>query len=48
MRVLKYFIWAEKVNKAGEVESTSDLRTFIEKAEQENSSLDNDWSAELR
>lgn len=48
MRVLKYFIWAEKVNKAGEVESTSDLLTFIENAEQENSSLDNDWSAELR
>ena len=47
MRTLKYFIWAEKVNKAGEVESTSDLLTFIENAGEENN-MDNDWSAELR
>ena len=46
MRTLKYFIWAEKVNKAGEVESTSDLLTFIENAGEENQ--DRDWSAELR
>lgn len=46
MRTLKYFIWAEKANKAGEVESTSDLLTFIENAGEENQ--DRDWSAELR
>lgn len=35
MRTLKYFIWAEKPNKAGEVESTSDLLTFIENSDEE-------------
>lgn len=47
MRTLKYFIWAEKVNKAGEVESTSDLLTFLEHSGEDNN-MDNDWSAELR
>lgn len=41
MRTLKYFIWAEKPNKAGEVESTSDLLTFMENAGEE--SIGNDW-----
>ena len=36
MRTLKYFIWAEKVNASGELESTSDLLTYIENAEEEN------------
>lgn len=45
MRTLKYFIWAEKPNKAGEVESTSDLLTFIENADQED--LRNDWTSTL-
>ena len=47
MRTLKYFIWAEKPNKAGEVESTSDLVTFIENGDQDNGGTDNDWTAEL-
>lgn len=45
MRTLKYFIWAEKPNKTGEVESTSDLVTFIENADQED--LRNDWTSSL-
>lgn len=36
MRTLKYFIYAEKINSAGEQESTSDLLTYIENAEEEN------------
>ena len=36
MRTLKYFIWAEKVNKAGEVESTSDLLTYLDNKGEEN------------
>lgn len=46
MRTLKYFIWAEKPNKAGEVESTSDLLTFIENYNED--SQDRDWNIELR
>lgn len=46
MRTLKYFIWAEKPNKAGEVESTSDLLTFMENYSED--SQDRDWSIELR
>ena len=46
MRVLKYFIWAEKVNKAGEVESTSDLLTFIENTE-DLDPIRNDWTSNL-
>lgn len=36
MRTLKYFIYAEKINSTGEQESTSDLLTYIENAEEEN------------
>lgn len=36
MRTLKYFIYAEKINAAGEQESTSDLLTYIENAEENN------------
>lgn len=46
MRTLKYFIWAEKPNKAGEVESTSDLLTFMENYNED--SQDRDWNIELR
>lgn len=46
MRTLKYFIWAEKPNKAGEVESTSDLLTSIENSGQENE-INNDWTTNL-
>lgn len=45
MKTLKYFIWGEKPNKAGEAESTSDLLTFIENADQED--LRNDWTSTL-
>lgn len=36
MRTLKYFIWAEKVNAGGELESTSDLLTYIENTDETN------------
>ena len=41
MRTLKYFIYAEKINAAGEQESTSDLLTYIENAEENN--IDNSF-----
>ena len=46
MKTLKYFLWSEKVNKAGEVEPTSDLLTYIENAG-EIDELNNDWLNEL-
>lgn len=36
MRTLKYFIWSEKINASGELESTSDLLTYIENDEEES------------
>lgn len=45
MRTLKYFIWAEKTNKVGEVESTSDLLTFMENVGQEE---EKEWNLEMR
>lgn len=47
MRTLKYFIWAEKINAGGELESTSDLLTYIENAGEENT-LNNTWDIEMR
>ena len=47
MRTLKYFIYAEKINAAGEQESTSDLLTYIENAGEENI-LNNTWDIEMR
>lgn len=47
MKTLKYFLWSEKVNKAGEVEPTSDLLTYIENAD-EVDELNNDWLNELK
>lgn len=47
MRTLKYFIYAEKINSAGEQESTSDLLTYIENAGEENI-LNNTWDIEMR
>lgn len=46
MRVLKYFIFKEAV-KAGEVESSSELLTYIENAGQENNII-RDWTSDLR
>ena len=47
MKTLKYFLWSEKVNKAGEVEPTSDLLTYIENAD-EVDELSNDWLNDLK
>ena len=47
MKTLKYFLWSEKVNKAGEVEPTSDLLTYIENAG-EIDELNDDWLNELK
>ena len=47
MKTLKYFLWSEKVNKAGEVEPTSDLLTYIENAS-EIDELSDDWLNELK
>lgn len=47
MKTLKYFLWSEKVNKAGEVEPTSDLLTYIENAD-EIDELSDDWLNELK
>ena len=47
MKTLKYFLWSEKVNKAGEVEPTSDLLTYIENAG-EIDELSNDWLNDLK
>ena len=51
MRVLKYFIWKDKVvkdfeNGRGSVIESSDLATYIENADQEN--LNNEWLNEIR
>lgn len=45
MRTLKYFIFKEAINAAGEVESTSDLLSYIENKGQAN--LNNDWTTNL-
>lgn len=47
MKTLKYFLWSEKVNKAGEAEPTSDLLTYIENAG-EIDELSNDWLNDLK
>ena len=47
MKTLKYFLWSEKVNKAGEVEPTSDLLTYIENAN-EVDELSDEWLNELK
>ena len=47
MKLLKYFIFKEKTNAAGEVEGESDLVSYIENAGQEDG-LKNDWQTTLR
>lgn len=44
MRLLKYFIFKEKVGAAGEVEGDSELISYIENAGQEEN-LRNDWTS---
>lgn len=47
MKLLKYFIFKEKVGVNGEVEGDSDLVNYIENDTEENN-LSNDWISELR
>lgn len=47
MRLLKYFIFKEKVGAAGEVEGDSELISYIENFGQEDT-LSRDWNTELR
>lgn len=47
MRLLKYFIFKEKVGAAGEVEGDSELISYMENAGQEEN-LKNDWTSTLR
>ena len=47
MKLLKYFIFKEKVGANGEVEGESDLISYIENAGQEET-LRNDWTTTLR
>nr|DAJ62931.1 MAG TPA: hypothetical protein [Crassvirales sp.] len=46
MRTLKYFIWKEERGAAGDVESTSDLLTYLENAGEEEN-LRNDWTSTI-
>ena len=46
MRLLKYFIFKEKVGASGEIEGDSELVSYIENAGQEN--LNNEWLNEIR
>jgi len=46
MRLLKYFIFKEKVGAAGEVEGESELINYIENAGQEEN-LRNDWTSTI-
>ena len=46
MRLLKYFIFKEKVGANGEVEGDSELISYIENAGQEED-LKNDWTSSL-
>ena len=46
MRLLKYFIFKEKVGANGEVEGDSELISYIENAGQEED-LRNDWTSSL-
>lgn len=47
MKLLKYFIFKEKVGAAGEIEGESELINYIENAGQEEN-LKNDWTSILR
>lgn len=48
MRVLKYFIFKERENAAGDLEGSSDLYTTLETMNQKNLFDDSDWTTELR
>lgn len=46
MRTLRYFIWKEERGAGGDIESTSDLLTYLEDTNREI--VRNDWTGELR
>ena len=46
MRLLKYFIFKEKIGAAGEVEGDSELISYIENADQVDD-LREDWTTQL-
>lgn len=46
MRTLRYFIWKESRGAAGDVESTSDLLTFLERAD-DVENLRDDWTSTI-
>lgn len=49
MKLLKYFLFKEERNAVGEVESQSELYTYIENADQvEDTQTEIDWETELR
>lgn len=48
MRVLKYFIFKERENAAGDLEGSSDLYTTLETMNQKKLFDDSDWMMELR
>ncbi len=47
MRLLKYFIFKEKIGAAGEVEGDSELISYIENADQTDN-FKNDWTSTLK
>lgn len=47
MRLLKYFIFKEKIGAAGEIEGDSELISYIENADQTDN-LKNDWTSTLK
>lgn len=46
MRLLKYFIFKEE-NKNGEIESKSDLLTFMENKDEDNKNISQDWTSQM-
>lgn len=50
MKLLKYFICKDKINKCGELESESDLLSYIENAGQDDLGIENnnDWTTTLK
>ncbi len=46
MRTLRYFLWREEKGASGDVESKSDLLTYLENSEEEKD-LRNDWTSTI-
>ena len=47
MKLLKYFIFKEKLGVSGEIEGDSELITYIENADHEDE-LGEDWNTSLK